>query len=269
MKKRVIITIMTLLLCFCARKDDKVVARVDGSTLTAREIDLQIPPEYRRMMTANDIDNFINSWAENEMFYLEAKKQGIDKEDSVQLLIKIYTKRILAEALKMREFSKITITEDEVRKYFDQHKDEFLYAIKVSQIILPTIHEAQTTLEEIKAGADFMKLARAKSLVRERNPNGVTDYFTRGDYIPDIEEKVFALKVGEVSDVIPTPEGVFIIVKVLDRKKIRENINYYDVKDYIQNRVLEITRKREVLNALSKQLKTVYKLEIHPELFPK
>ncbi len=269
MKYIINLTVLALLFSSCPKKDEKIVVKVNGSKLTSEEINLQIPPEYRKMVTPADIDAFLNGWVENEILYLEAKRRGVDKEDSVELYIKTWTKRILVEALKLREFNKITITEDDIRRYFDEHKNEFLYALKVSQIILQSFAEAQKTLEEIKAGANFIKLARERSLGRDVNPTGVTDYFTRGNYHPDVEEKVFRMKVGEVSDVIPTPNGVFLIVKVLDRKKMKETVNYSEIRDYIQKSVIEPNRRLEALNELVSQLKANYKIETYPDNFPR
>jgi len=269
MKKLLIVSMVSLALVGCPKKQGKPLAQVDGSTLTADEVTLQIPAEYRKMMTSNDIENFLRSWAENEMLFLEAKRLGIDKEDSVQLLIDVYTKRILAEALKLREFGKITVTEDETRKYFDEHKEEFLYAVKMSQIVLTERADADKTLEEIKAGADFVKLAREKSILRDRNPSGITDYFTRGNFFGDIEEIVFRMKVGGVSPVIAAPDGSFLIVKMLDRKKIKDNIDFYEVRDYIRDRVIGDPRRREVLNVLMTRLKTSYKVETFADQFPR
>lgn len=269
MKKLLITFVVGLALVGCPRKQGKPLAQVDGSTLTAEEVTLQIPAENRRMMTGNDIENFLRSWAENEMLCLEARRLGIDKVDSVQLLIDVYTKRILAEALKLREFSKITVTEDETRRYFDQHEEEFLYAVKVSQLVLATQLDADKTLEEIKAGADFVKLAREKSILRERNPTGITDYFTRGNFFGDIEEIVFRMKVGEVSPVIAAPDGSFLIVKMLDRKKVKDNVDYAEVRDYIRERVIGDPRRREVLNALMTRLKGSFKVETFADRFPR
>jgi peptidyl-prolyl cis-trans isomerase C len=269
MKNSLLIALALLAFVSCPRKDGKAVARVDGSALTAEEVVLQIPADYRKMMTAADVENFLQSWAENEMLCLEARKRGIDREDSVKLLIDIYTKRILAEALKLREFNKITVTEDETRKYFEEHKDEFLHAVKVSQIVLASAEEAAKTLEEIKAGADFIKLAKTKSIVRDRNPTGITDYFTRGNYFPEIEEIVFAMKVGEISPVMPAPDGSFLIIKLLERRRVKDSVDYYEIRDYIQKSVLELARRREVLNTLMARIKTTYKVETMPDQFPR
>lgn len=265
----ILISIALIFLACPKKKNGQILARVDGSTLTAEEMTLQIPAEYRQMMTQSDVQTFIDGWVDNELLYLEAKRLGIDKEDSVKMLIATWLKRILADAIKMREYNKITITEEEIQKYFEAHKDEFLYAVKVSQIILSTPAEAQKTLEEIKAGADFTQIARERSLGREVNPTGVTDYFTRGYYNPEIEEVVFRMKVGEISNIIPTPNGVFLIVKIIDRKKVKETIGYSEMREYILKSVLEPKRRREVVNSFLNQLRTTYKIEVHPELFRK
>jgi peptidyl-prolyl cis-trans isomerase C len=240
-KKLVFLTIL-LLTIFCVQEAKDVLVKVDGSALTKEEFERYISKEEYQKLTNEKIEEFCKNWSEQEILYLEAKKKGIDKEDSIKLVLEQYKKNLLAMDLIRREFNGTAVTETEIREYFDKHKSEFLYAVKLGQIILPGYESARTTLEEIKAGADFYKLARERSLTRLENPEDpkiVTDYLYRGT-IADfaIEEIIFSMKPGDISEVIPYLQGTYLIVKMIDKKKAKAKVDYAKYSASIHNYLL-------------------------------
>ena len=92
---------------------------------------------------------------------------------------------------------------------------EILVPVSISKIGSADDHEAtaarlqaENLLAQIRSGKSFEDLAG-------KNPD--VGYFRRGQLGPSIENVVFAMKVGDVSDVIPTKQG-FVILKVTDHK---------------------------------------------------
>ncbi len=258
--------VLAVLLFFsCAEKEADVLVRVDGSTLTKAEFEKYIPETEYQRLSVEQIREFCQNWAEQEVVYLEAKKQGIDKEDSIRALLEDYEKQLLTMGLVHREFGATSVTETEVREYFENHKDEFLYAVRLGQIVLPSYEAATTTLEEIKAGADFVKLARERSLTRYENPDDprvITDYLPRGmiaDYA--IEEKIYAMEPGEVSDVIPYLQGTYLIVKLIDKRKMKSTADFEEYKTGIHNYLLS-KKYQDFLDVYVDSLKKEYKIKI-------
>lgn len=264
MKKLILFMIPALILS-CVQQAKDVVVKVDGSRLTKEQFEKYIPESEYKKLPDERIEEFCKSWAEQEIFYLEAKKQGIDKEDSIKTLLAEYEKNLLATNLVRREFDGTKVTEVEIMEYFNAHKKEFLYAVKLGQIVLPSYESAKMTLEEIKAGADFFKLAKERSLTRLENPEEpkvITDYLPRGA-IADfaIEEKIFVMKPGELSDVIPYVQGTFLIVKIIDRKKIKAKADYGQYSSAIYNYLLS-KKYQDFLFDYVDSLKIQYKVTI-------
>jgi parvulin-like peptidyl-prolyl isomerase len=67
----------------------------------------------------------------------------------------------------------------------------------------------------------------------------MTDYLQRGT-IGDFatEEIIFNMKPGEVSDVIPYVQRTWLIVKMIDKKKVKSTVSYDDYRDAIYNHLL-------------------------------
>src|SRR5205085_4839008 len=72
---------------------------------------------------------------------------------------------------------------------------------------------AKATLERIRKGEKFEDVAKAVSNGPSAAEGGDLGYFKRGTLAPQLETTTFAMKAGEVSDVIRTRQG-FVILKV-------------------------------------------------------
>ena len=118
--------------------------------------------------------------------------------------------------------STITVTDAEIRSYYNEHRDEFEEPAKVdlNYVLLykwPSdrdMKEIEDTLrslrEQLEAGADFSTLARQYT----DDPgaqDGNLGWVSRGDMVQAFDEATFALEVGEISEAIKTQFGWHII----------------------------------------------------------
>jgi len=71
--------------------------------------------------------------------------------------------------------------------------------------------KAQDILEQIHKGAQFSDLAKKYSDGPSAKDGGDLSYFKRGTLAKELEDKVFALKAGGVTDVIRTKQGYVIL----------------------------------------------------------
>jgi len=264
--KNILLLIVVFALITCTQEPKDAIVKVDGSSLTKTELELYITEENYKALSDEQLNEFCENWADQEVLFLEAKKQELHKVDSIRIVLEEYEKNLLAMELVRQEFGDATVTELEIREYFEAHKDEFLYAVKVAQIVLPSMESAQMTLQEIKAGADFYRLAKERSLTRLENPDNplvVTELLQRG-MIGDfaIEEKVFSMDQGELSDIIPYVQGTFLIVKIVEKRKIKAKAELTrDLQGQIYNHL--ITKKyQNFLTQYVDSLKAQYTVTI-------
>lgn len=111
----------------------------------------------------------------------------------------------------------------------DQTKLDALYKsypiqIKASHILVKEEAKAKELLKKIKAGEAFAKLAKENSTdVASAKNGGSLGLFPRGVMVPEFEKAAFALKIGEVSEIIPSKFGFHIIkldeIQTLDSLK--------------------------------------------------
>lgn len=135
----------------------------------------------------------------------------------------------VVRALKMRA---VTVTEEEVRAYFEEHAERFRKGgeIRVEILFLPpppgdadgepavaSRIAAQQASEGIRAGMSF---AEAVRLVSATVPGATVmepGFVDTEDLAPEIGREVQRLRTGEVSPPVFTGEGGFL-VKVLERR---------------------------------------------------
>jgi peptidyl-prolyl cis-trans isomerase SurA len=77
--------------------------------------------------------------------------------------------------------------------------------------------KADDLLKQIRAGANFEDIAKKFSDGPSAADGGALGTFPRGKLAKELEDKTFALKTGEVTDVIRTRQG-YVILKVLDHQ---------------------------------------------------
>jgi parvulin-like peptidyl-prolyl isomerase len=261
-----IILMAAIVALSCTQEPKDTIVKVDGSSLTKAEFQMYVTEENYKQLPEERIREFCETWSDQEVLYLEAKKSGIHKEDSIRMVLEEYEKNLLAMELVRREFGDEGVPEEEIRQYFEKHHDEFLYAVRVAQIVLPSYETAQATLNEIKAGADFYRLAKERSLTRFENPDNptvVSDLLQRGmiGNFP-IEEKIFSMEQGELSGVIPYVQGTFLIVKIVEKRKIKAKAELtQELRDQISNYLIT-KRYQDFLSQYVDSLKSHYTITI-------
>ena len=186
--------------------------------------------------------NFIATDAEVEE-QLNTMKQAARGEDAFKKALA--ERKITLDRLKTDARTEIAIakmmnaqvantteaTDAEVKDFYDKNPDRFKRAesVRASHILLmvdPSADEAtkqqtKTKIDDIlkraKAGEDFAALAKQNSQDGSAAQGGDLGYFPKEKMVPAFSDVAFALKTGEVSDVVTTQFGVHII-KVTDRK---------------------------------------------------
>ena len=83
--------------------------------------------------------------------------------------------------------------------------------IRIRHIVVTQRSDAEALLTELQTGADFIELARTKSIDASAVNGGDLGFFGPGEMIPAFEEAVKTLQAGEISGIIQTPMGYHII----------------------------------------------------------
>ncbi len=246
-----------------------VLAQVNTDRLTKADLDSLAPEGYE--FDETNLRQILDKWVSNSLMYQEALSRGLNKRPSVIRHMKRLERDYLVNELLEEVTADARVGVTDVMAYYNQHKDEFSYEVKIQRIIVPDSMMAVQTLADIKAGGDFTKLAKERSRDMLLEGGQESRYFARdvgdprmgGD--PHLAEVIFALAPGQVSDVVRTQEG-YQIVKLVDRKKVKAETSLADVKDQIEA-VLNYRRSQAIVDSILSELRARAKIEIKPDAY--
>ena len=109
--------------------------------------------------------------------------------------------------------------------------------------------KAEAILKRVNAGEDFAAIAKADSTCPSSAQGGDLGTFGRGQMVPSFEQAAFAMKPGEVSQVVETKFGYHIIK--LTEKQEATTEKFEDVK----GKILEFLNQEKMQKAVSNHVK--------------
>jgi foldase protein PrsA len=184
------------------------------------------------------------------------KNQNMDRAEFSELL----KEQLIINNLKEKLTSDITVTDDDVKKYYNENSEMFKLSspeIRASHILVATEDEAKKVLSQLKEGKDFAELAKKYSTDNTTSvEGGDLGFFGKGQMVPEFEKAAFALKPGEISDIVKSEFG-YHIIKVTGE---RSSLKLEDVETYIKNN-LESSEKEEKFNKLLDEWQKQSKIE--------
>jgi peptidyl-prolyl cis-trans isomerase SurA len=212
---------------------------IDQQLLIQKAADLGISADADLVKRLDDLRKEMKASSMDDLQKI-AEGQGVSWED-----FKLNTKNgILTQKVIGSEVgSHIQVTREEAQKFYEEHKAEISQPerVRLSEILIannpnapksvpgkdnalvePSAEQvaaaearANDIYQQLKAGAKFDELARKESNASTAEQGGDLGYFKRKDLAKELEDRSFALKVGEFTAPIRTRQG-FIILRVND-----------------------------------------------------
>jgi peptidyl-prolyl cis-trans isomerase SurA len=242
---------------------------VDQSLLVqrAKDMGVNVEPEVIKKLDAIRIENKLGSMEDLEK---AVSGQGMNWEDfKNNIRNTLLTQRVVSSEVG----SHINISDDEVNKYYEAHKSEFVRPEQVAlrEIVVSTEgkkpedlpdlkKKAETGLKRVQDGEDFGEIAKRLSDGSTKSQGGFLGIYKRGELSKELEDKVFAMKRNELTEVMETKQG-FLILQVLEHYDEGEQ-SLAKVKNEIMDRLYNGRMEpamREYLKTLREQSYVVIK----------
>jgi len=232
---------------FAERQRDVLRDLIDQQLLLQKAKDLGITGDTELI---KKLDEMRKEMKLESMEELEkaAEAQGASYEDFKQnLRNQIVTQRVIGQEVG----SKLAMNKEEEKKFYEEHKAEMEQPeqVRLSEILIapkvpvkpaagadaakpePPLSpeddpqaaleaakaKAEDLLDQIHKGAKFADLAKKYSDGGSAKEGGDLSYFKRGTMAKELDDKVFALKAGEVTDVVRTKQG-YVILQVVEHQ---------------------------------------------------
>lgn len=269
---RVLIFITSFSVCLagCGSKlsgQDKILVTVGNKFITLNNFKqklLKLPSYYQGMAEKNK-KTLLDDMIVEALFLEDAVRKGIDRDKEVRDILKEAKKKIIiAKFMKTEIDDKIKISEEDMKKYYEDHKDEYKKPEmwRASHILVATEAEAKDILAALSGGKKFQELAKERSIDATAARGGDVGYFRKGQVVPEFENACFALDVGQTSGIVHTQFG-YHIIKLTD-KKAESQQSFEEAKPMIEND-LRVSKRGELFGKLVLELKNKYRVRVEDD----
>ncbi len=229
----------------------------------------------RDLNTKEGVEKFLDRAMRLHVFIAEAKLRGLDKDEDYVKQVRdkedtdIFRK---VRTVKLREVKKVT--EDEIKPYFDQHKEKFKNpdTINIDQIWCQDLKTAQKVKEELSSGKDFESARQQYSLAKQEKASS-THARREGMFFEELWK-------GEPNEIVGPVRGFFLnrqtrpaelqvrwrIVKILGKKPGQAREYSSGMEDEVKSWI-RYERREEIMAKYRKELLKKYSYKIYSERF--
>jgi peptidyl-prolyl cis-trans isomerase C len=228
------------------------VATIDGTVISVAEfqerINKQSPYVRARYTSLEQKKEFLDNLIRFEVLAREAKRRGFDQDPEVVRTMK----KMMIQKLMTSEFAAAIkpedISDEELRAYYEEHKDEYNVAeqVRVSAIVLGNAKTAREVAKAAHAAAGPANNKAFQDLVREHSTDKVSrarggdlrffDRTTKEVPAPVVEAAFGLAQTGDVAGPIDTGDGTFYIIKQTGKRPAVTK-TFDDLKRKLQNRL--------------------------------
>ena len=224
----------------------------------------RLPGHYQAVAEKNK-KGLLDDMIVESLFLEDAVRKGIDKDKEIKdILVEARKKIIIAKFVKTEVDDKVKVSEDEMKAFYEEHKDESRAPEmwRASHILVASEGEAKDVVDELSKGKNFEDLARAKSIDATSSRGGDVGYFRKGQVVPEFENTCLGLGVGQTSGIVHTQFG-YHIIKLTDKKN-EEFEPYESARPKIEN-ALKLKKRNELFDKLVVSLKEKYRVRVEED----
>ncbi len=240
-------------------KGDPVVAKINTVEIHRSDVFLALgamPPQVQQMPMAQVYPLVLERLIDSKLVAAAGRAQKLQDDAEIKRKVAEYENRAIQEAYLGRAVTS-KITDDALHKKYDDFVKENppQEEVRARHILLPSEKAAQDALAEIKKGADFAAVARAKSTDGSAREGGDLGYFNRGDMVAEFSDAAFAMKPGEVSKEPVKTQFGWHVIKVEDRRTAAAP-SFEDTKEQLRAEL-----SQEMVGEVVEGLRTKAKIE--------
>lgn len=231
----------------------KVIATVDGKEIAERDVETlkQLMGEQGAQFdTEAGRDRLRDELVNQELLYLDAVERGLDSDPEFLKQLENSKRQMLQQFALRKLLESVTVDEDELRAYYDAHKDRLSekYAFNASHILVETEETAKALKAELDEGASFEDLAVKHSSCPSKSQGGSLGNFQTGQMVPEFEAVLTKMAEGDISAPVQTQFGFHLIR--LNNKQLIQGTDYDSARPQLYNEFMVLQQQAAYVNQL-------------------
>ena len=221
----------------------EVLAVVAGHEITEEELAMFVKGLPREQQIYASNPQFRNQCIEQitaiHMFAAYGEEEKLTETEEFEKIMKSARTDILAQLAMNKVMGSISVTEEEIKEFYEDNKAQFKKGESVSakHILVKEEDECNAILAAINAGEKtFEDAAKESSTCPSGQQGGSLGEFGKGQMVKEFEDAAFAAEIGAVVGPVATQFG-FHLIKV-EAKSEASELPYEEVKGQIERQLL-------------------------------
>lgn len=246
---------------------DKILVTVANKFITLNDFKHKLSrlPAYYQAVADKNKKSLLDDMIVESLFMEDAVRKGMDRDKEVRDILEEARKKIIvAKFVKTEVDDKVKVSEDDIKKFYDENKENFKKPAmwRASHILVASEGEAKGILDDLAKGKSFEDLAKEKSIDATASRGGDVGYFRKGQVVPEFEMTALSLKVGQTSGIVKSQFG-YHIIKLTDKKD--EAVESFEEARPIIENELKLKKRNKMFDALVVDLKKKYGVRIEED----
>jgi len=227
--------------------NSKILAVVGGASITEKDVMEMIAgmgPNGQQYANPQGQAMILEQLIVQKLFLADAKRSMMEYEPAFKAELARVKDNLLYQYAVGKALERVTVSDEEARKFFDENPDEFAgqKTVSASHILVPEESAAKELLEKIQSGEiTFEDAAKQNSTCPSGAKGGSLGEFGRGQMVKEFEDACFSMEIGEIRGPIKSQFGFHLIR--LDGAKDAQPVKFEEAKPAIMNHL--ITEKRQ------------------------
>nr|BCX01260.1 MAG: hypothetical protein KatS3mg041_1306 [Bacteroidota bacterium] len=245
-----------------------MLARVGEARLTLADLRRDWPEGLTGPDSVRYVAAYVEQWIQQELLYQAAREAGMLDSLSVRRRIQAAERAIAVGAFLSRWAAQqpVALSEEEMRAYFEAHRDEFRLSedyVQIRYLATFTRQAAEEARRALLAGRPWPEVVHQYAA-----DTAVAGMLSRGFHpisrllqpSESLNRLLGVLRPGEVSPVVEW-NGLYHVVQLVERRPVGSLPEWEWVRQEVRQR-LEIMRRKQRLEELVQQLRRRIPVEV-------
>ena len=241
-----------------------VLANVNGKPITEDDVNRFIAAMGRNGQAYQSPQGraaILEQLIAQRLFLLDAQRNLYEREQTFKDQLAAVKEQLLMEYAIGKCVESVRVSEDEVKAFYNEHKDDFNAGetVNASHILVDSEEKATELLSAITSGEiSFEDAAKQNSTCPSSAEGGNLGDFGRGQMVPEFDTACFEMEVGEVRGPVKTQFGYHLIR--LNKKNAAEPIAYADLRAELYAKLTQ-DKQQAAYQSKINQLKILYPVD--------
>lgn len=242
----------------------RVLAQVGGKPITDQDVTRFIQAMGQQGQAYNNPQGraaVLEQLIAQRLFLMDAQRNLYEREPAFKEQLAAIKEQLLMEYAISKCVESVRVSEEEVRTYYDTHKEELDAGetVNASHILVDSEEKAKEIKAAIQSGEiSFEDAARKHSTCPSSAEGGSLGDFARGQMVPEFDQAVFSMEEGQLSDPVKTQFGYHLIR--LNKKNPAAPMSYREVRGELYRQLTQEKQQAAYQSKLN-QLKILYPVE--------